>query len=428
MEATPASRDATGGRILEQAAALARHSDAPDHYTRTYLTPAHQAAAGVIARWMREAGMAVRVDAVGSVIGRYEARQASARTLLLGSHFDSVRNGGRYDGVLGILVPIACVARLHARGERLACAVEIAAFADEEGARFQTSFLASRAMIGRLDAEVLARRDADGIALADAMRAAGLDPARLAEARIDPARIGAYVEVHIEQGPVLLGEGSALGVVTTIAGGTRHTLRVRGEAGHAGTVPMTMRHDALAAAAEMVLAIERRCAADRRLVGTVGLLEVRSGSGNVIPGDVRFSVDIRSTDAAVLAAAQRAVFEELDTIAARRGVRLQGNRTHDVNAVPCTPWLQDRIAESVERVTGRPARRLPSGAGHDAMMLAEVADIGMLFVRCGAGGVSHNPAETVTREDAELAVRALGEFLRGFRPGYPSVVAQPNES
>jgi len=207
--------------VLSRAAGLARHSDSPDHYTRTYLTPAHRAAARQLADWMREAGMEVRVDAVGSVIGRYGDR--GAPTLLLGSHFDSVRNGGKYDGVLGILVPIACVAELHRRGERLRYAVEIAAFADEEGARFQTSFLASRAMLqgAASVAPLLDRRDADGVTFAEAMRAAGLDPARVDEARIDAASLAAYVEVHIEQGPVLLDRGAPLGVVTSIAGGTR---------------------------------------------------------------------------------------------------------------------------------------------------------------------------------------------------------------
>jgi hydantoinase/carbamoylase family amidase len=423
MDATNFPREAMGRTVLERVAALGRHSDSAEHYTRTVFTPAHVAAARQIEAWMREAGMETRVDAIGNVRGRYPAHGAGhtahGKTIVMGSHFDSVRNGGKYDGVLGILVPIACVAELHRRGERLPYDIEVVAFSDEEGARFQTSFLSSRALIGRFDASALERQDADGVSLADAMRAVGLDPARIDEARMDPAAIAAYVEVHIEQGPVLLREGHALGVVTVIAAGGRHSMRVIGDSGHAGTVPMDMRHDALAAAAEMVLAIERHCASDRRLVGTVGLLEVKSGSGNVIPGDVRFSVDIRSTDQAVLAAAQRDVFGELDAIAVRRGVRLEGNRTHDVRAVPCTPWLQERIAASVEHVTGRPARRLPSGAGHDAMILAEVAEVGMLFVRCGAGGVSHNPAETVSAEDCGVAVEALLDFLRRFEK--PSV-------
>lgn len=408
---------ALGRSLLERAAALARHSDSAANYTRCYLTPAHRAAAAQIAAWMAEAGMAVRTDPVGSVIGRYEAARPGARTLLLGSHFDSVRNGGRYDGVLGILVPIACVAELSRAGERLACAIEVIAFADEEGTRFQTGMLASRALIGRFPPSMLEHRDASGVTLAEAMRAAGLDPEKIGGASVDLASAAAYVEVHIEQGPVLLEEGRALGVVTSIAAGTRDTLRVIGEAGHAGTVPMRMRHDALAAAAEMIVAIEKRCSAGGSLVGTVGMLEVKDGTGNVIPGEVRFTVDIRAADAATLAGARADVSAALEAIAARRGVRLEGQRTHEVKPVPCAPWLQDLLAASVERATGdKPARRLPSGAGHDAMILAEAVDAAMMFVRCGAGGVSHNPAETVTAADAGLAAAALLDFLRRFDP------------
>ncbi|HET7400539.1 MAG TPA: allantoate amidohydrolase [Usitatibacter sp.] len=414
MDAAVSPRDRAGRSVVERALALARHSDSPEHYTRTLFTPAHRAAARQLAEWMREAGMGVRVDAIGNVIGRYEAAEASgAKAVMLGSHFDSVRNGGKYDGVLGILVPVACIAQLHARGERLPHAVEVIAFSDEEGARFQTSFLSSRALAGRFDPAVLGRRDADGITLEAAMREVGLDPAAVDAARIDPAGVAAYVEVHIEQGPVLLREGLALGVVTTIAGGTRHTVRVRGEAGHAGTVPMAMRHDALAAAAEMVLAVEARCAAGGSLVGTVGILRVKEGTGNVIPGDVELSVDIRAAEDAVREAAERDVFDQLAAIATRRGVCLERTRTHHVQAVRCATWLQERLAESVRRVGVEP-RRLASGAGHDAMIMAGVCDVGMLFVRCGAGGVSHNPAETVTAEDCGLAVEALLDFLRRF--------------
>jgi allantoate deiminase len=406
-----------GREIIARAQELARHSDSAEHYTRTYLTPAHQEAARVIAAWMREAGMAVRTDAVGSVVGRYEAASPGAPTLLMGSHFDSVRNGGRYDGNLGILLGIACVAQLNRGGERLPVAIEVAAFSDEEGARFQTSFLASRAMLGKFDPEWADRRDTSGVTLGDAMRAVGLDPARAGEARIDASRLAAYIEVHIEQGPVLLREGQALGVVTAIAAGARHAMKVVGEAGHAGTVPMALRHDALAAAAEMVLAVEARCSAGGSLVGTVGILEVKDGTGNVIPGEVRFMMDIRAADAQVLADAQRDVFAELDAIAKRRGVRLEGNRTHEVRAVPCAGWLQDQIAAAISSVTGSArVRRLPSGAGHDAMVMAEATDAGMMFVRCGAGGVSHNPAETVSEEDAGAALGALLHLVRGFAP------------
>src|SRR5687768_12693892 len=420
--------------VLSRAEGLARHSDSPDHYTRTWLTPAHQAASRQLQAWMREAGMEVRVDAVGSVIGRYAASSPSSSrplqpaamgrdpmpreqigsrasaaaaapgmTILLGSHFDSVRNGGKYDGVLGILVPIACVAELHRRGERLPHAIEIAAFSDEVGARFQTSFLASRAMLKGAEAmnPLLERRDADGVSLAEAMRAAGLDPARVDDARIETGSLAAYVEVHIEQGPVLLGAGRPLGVVTSIASGSRYLVRVRGEAGHAGTVPMDMRRDALAAAAEMVLAVEAQAKAAGG-VGTVGILTVADGTGNVIPGLVEFTLDLRGPDDATRARLAAVVVSELEAIAARRKVAVEIGKRSEVKAAPCAPWLQDQLEASVRRA-GCDPMRLPSGAGHDAMIMAEVTDVGMLFVRCGAGGVSHNPAETVTAEDVQLA-------------------------
>jgi hydantoinase/carbamoylase family amidase len=392
---------AIGREFIDRVRSLARHSDSAANYTRTYLTPAHQAAARQISEWMRAAGMAVRVDAVGSVIGRFDSDRPGAKTLLIGSHFDSVRNGGQYDGVLGIVAPILGVGELHRRGERLPVAVEIAAFADEEGAQSL--------------APLLERRDADGVSLAEAMKAAGLDPARADAGRIDPASLAAYVEVHIEQGPVLLNEGHALGVVTSIAAGTRHLLRVKGEAGHAGTVPMAMRHDALAAAAEMVLAIEKGARDGASLVATVGILKVKEGTGNVIPGEVEFTADVRAPEGERLHAGREAMFAECHAIARRRGVALAIDRTHQVAAAPCAARLQDQIAASIERVIpGTRARRLPSGAGHDAMILAKVTEVGMMFVRCGAGGVSHNPAETVSAEDAALAIAALLDFLRHY--------------
>ncbi|MGE5617019.1 MAG: allantoate amidohydrolase [Bacillota bacterium] len=405
-----------GSEIVARAERLARHSDSSENYTRTFLTPAHREAAALIADWMREAGMEVRVDAIGNVIGRYEGAEAGAKTLLMGSHFDSVRNGGKFDGVLGILVPIASVAQLAAQGERLRVALEVVAFSDEEGARFQTSFLSSRALIGRSDPSVVGKRDVQGVTLAQAMRDAGLDPDGIRAASIDPATLAAYVEVHIEQGPVLLDEGVPLGVVTSIASGIRYMATVKGDAGHAGTVPMARRKDALAAAAEMVLAVEKQCARVDGAVGTVGILRVKDATGNVIPGEVEFSIDVRAPDDDRRRKAEEATTAELERIAKRRGVAIELARgPHDVSAVPCADWLQDRLAKSIERCTrSTPAKRLPSGAGHDAMILAEVSPVGMLFVRCGAGGVSHNPAETVTADDAGLAAEVLLDFLREF--------------
>jgi hydantoinase/carbamoylase family amidase len=317
--------------------------------------------------------------------------------------------------VLGVLLPIACIAEIHRSGQRLPYPVEVIAFSDEEGARYQTSFLASHALVRGAEAmrPLMGRRDADGVSLEQAMRDAGLDPTATESARMDPAQVAAYVEVHIEQGPVLLGAGRPLGVVTSIASGGRHGVRVQGEAGHAGTVPMTMRHDALAAAAEMVLAVEEEAA--RGGVGTVGMLKVVDGTGNVIPGAVEFTIDLRAPDDATRQRLEQRVIERLGVIAARRGVKVDTERRHDVKSAPCALWLQLQLAASVERV-GVVPMRLPSGAGHDAMVLADVTDVGMLFVRCGAGGVSHNPAETVTAEDVRLAQDALIDFLRHFAP------------
>jgi allantoate deiminase len=385
--------------VLARCDELAAFTEEPGRLTRRFGTRALGAAGDTVAGWMREAGMTVRRDAVGNVIGR---REGGPRTLLLGSHLDTVVDAGRYDGALGELAAIAAVERA---GE-LPYAVEVYGFADEEGIRFRTAYLGSAAVAGTPPDVELA--DRDGVRLGDLLDG---DPAT---ARRDPADLIGYVEVHIEQGPVLLHEGLALGVVTTIAGGTRHLVRVRGAAGHAGTVPMPMRHDALAAASEMVLEVERRCSAVGSLVGTVGILKVKDATRNVIPGEVEFTVDIRSAEDAVREAAERDVFDAFEAIAARRGVAVERTKTHGVHAVPCADWLQDRVAASVEAV-GVKARRLPSGAGHDAMILAEICDVGMLFVRCGAGGVSHNPAETVTAADCGIAVEAVLDLLRRFQ-------------
>jgi hydantoinase/carbamoylase family amidase len=331
-----------------------------------------------------------------------------AHTVLLGSHLDTVRDAGRYDGMLGVLVALACIERLR----DAPFAVEVLGFADEEGVRYGTAYLGSSVVAGAFDPDALARRDADGVPMADAIAAFGGDPAALDGAQRDRDDLLGYVEVHIEQGPVLLDAGRPLGVVTSIASGTRYMVRVHGVAGHAGTVPMPVRRDALAAAAEMVLAVEAR-ARTLGAVGTVGMLQVPDGTGNVIPGEVHFTIDMRAGDDATRSALETAVRADLDSIAARRGVRVDAERRHDVKAAPCAPWLQDQIEAAVKAVGADPMR-LPSGAGHDAMVFEEVTDVGMLFVRCGAGGISHNPAETITSEDAALARRALLEFLRRF--------------
>lgn len=405
-----------GARLLERASALARHSDQPDGLTVAYLTPAHRAAAADLLCWMKEAGMDAHVDALGNVVGRYAAAHEDAPTVMTGSHYDTVRAGGFYDGRLGILLPIAVVAHLNARGERLPCHLEIVAFAEEEGLRFRSSFLASSALAGRFDFALLDRLDEAGMAMRDALRAAGLPGTEDSiRALARPAgSIDAFVEVHIEQGPVLLERNLPLGVVTSIAGSVRMSATVTGTASHAGTTPMTMRRDAAAAAAEMVLAIEARCSRAPTLVGTVGKLAVPNGATNVIPGRCDFTIDIRAGDDATRDAAVADVLAACEAIAKRRGVAWQVERTMQVPCAPCAPALMDAIAAAVERAGVAPFR-LPSGAGHDAMAIAHIAPVGMLFVRCGNGGISHNPLETMTAADADLAARAFLDFLRHYR-------------
>jgi len=402
-----------GERILEMAEALARHSDQEDALTVSYLSDAHRAVAADLAGWMREAGMQVEIDALGNVVGRYPGREPGAPVLMTGSHFDTVRDGGKYDGRLGILLPIAVIAAMNARGERLGCSLEVVGFAEEEGLRYRSSFLSASALVGRFDESLLERGDASGVKMRDAMRSAGL-PASIDAIRglaRDASRLAGFVEVHIEQGPVLLDRGLPLGIVTSIAGSVRMSATVTGTASHAGTTPMTMRRDAAAAAAEMILAVERRCSQAPTLVGTVGMLTVPNGATNVVPGRCEFSLDIRAGDDATRDAAVADVVRECEAIAGRRGVGLSLTTTMQVPCAPCSPRLADSL-EACVRAAGVEPFRLPSGAGHDAMMMARLTDVCMLFVRCGNGGISHNPLETMTAEDAGLAATVFMDLVR----------------
>jgi len=362
---------------------------------------------------MLEAGLEAHVDAIGNVVGRWRSPRADARTLLTGSHYDTVADAGRYDGRLGILLPIVAIERLRQDGVTLPFDVEVIGFSDEEGLRFQTAFLGSSAVAGRFDGAQLERRDAGGVRLRDALIAAGHDPGAIPALARDPVRVLGYVEVHIEQGPVLLNEGRALGVVSAINGCVRHSLSLRGEAGHAGTVPMALRHDAAAAAAEIVLLVERRCAGVPGLVGTVGQIEVPGGAVNVIPGLCTLTLDLRAATDGVRDHALADILAEGARIAAWRGVELEVEPLLCVPATPCADRLQALLAASIARVTrDAPVRHLSSGAGHDALQLAALTEIGMLFVRCGHGGISHHPAETLSAEDAGLATAVFIDFLQ----------------
>jgi allantoate deiminase len=355
---------------------------------------------------MREAGMAVRRDEAANLIGRYEGERADAPALLIGSHLDSVRDGGRYDGPLGIMLGVEAVAALHGADRRMPFPIEVIAFGDEEGSRFPAAMLTSRAVAGTLAPEALHLADADGVALADA----GVDVARYCAAARPPGSTFAYLEAHIEQGPVLEAQGLAVGTVTGIAAQLRYRIVVTGTAGHAGTSSMTLRRDALAGAAEMVLAVESVARASRSdLVATVGRMEVLPGAANVVPGEVRFTIDIRSGDAARRDSAAEAILRALALAAERRGLGFAAELIHDLPASPCDGALMDMMDAAIA-ATGQPPFRLVSGAGHDAMVMAALCPTAMLFIRC-AGGVSHNPAEHVDPADAEIALQVMLGFM-----------------
>lgn len=407
--------DPPGVRIIAMAQHLARFSEDSQGLTCSYLTPAHRATAAEIRDFMLSAGLEVSVDAIGNVIGRLSGTDAEGATLVTGSHYDTVVNAGHFDGRLGILLPIAVASDLRRTGIRLPFTLSIVAFAEEEGVRFKSPFLGSRALSGTFETAALESVDAGGTSLRQTLEDAGLDPAAIASAALDPRTLLGFVEVHIEQGPVLLEAGAPVGVVTSIAGGIRGVLTIVGLSGHAGTVPMGSRRDAAAAAAQIVLTVERRCSGTPGLVGTVGQLQVQGGAMNVIPGRCELSIDIRADRDEVRKAAFADVMAEVERICAARRVTFEWRRTHETGSVPCSAKLQRRWADSIIRAAGMAEPRyLPSGAGHDAMVMAKITEMGMLFVRCGNGGISHHPAESLTAEDADVAARVFADFLLSY--------------
>ena len=390
--------------VMQRCDVLAACTEEPGSITRPFASDAMRRAHQYVREWMREAGMAVTRDNVGNLRARYEG--TGKATLLLGSHLDSVRNAGRYDGPLGVMVAIAAVKRLHDAGRRLPFGLEVLAFADEEGLRFGSTYLGSRAVAGRLDEAELRRTDAGGVTMAEAIRAFGGDPEKLADDRWRGDRPLGYVEVHIEQGPVLEARGLPVGVVPAIAGQSRFEIAFTGEAGHAGTVPMDRRRDALTAAAEVVLAVEAAGATQEALVATVGRLEVEPGAANVIPGKVFFTLDVRHPDDRVRTPACEALIARTRETARRRKLAVEVRATSERPSVRCSPRLTALLKQAV---AGR-ALEVPSAAGHDGVYMSEITDVAMLFVRC-KGGISHNPAESVTTADVGVALDVLGRFL-----------------
>ena len=404
-----------GNDVWDWQEKLAQHSDPgyaeKGQLTVTYLTDAHRACAQRISHWMRDCGFdEVEIDAVGNVVGRYKAATEDARTLLTGSHYDTVRNGGKYDGRLGIFVPMACVRELHRQGKRLPFHIEVVGFAEEEGQRYKATFLGSGALIGDFRQEWLEQKDADGITLREAMQHAGLCIDDIPKLQRDPARYLGFIEVHIEQGPVLNELDLPLGVVTSINGGVRFVGEMIGTASHAGTTPMDRRRDAAVAVAELALYIEQRAAQDGDSVGTIGLLNVPGGSINVVPGRCQFSLDLRAPTDPQRDALVRDVLDHLGQIAARRGLRYTLEESMRAAAAPSAPALQHHWERAVDHL-GVPVFRMPSGAGHDAMKLHEIMPQAMLFVRGENSGISHNPLESTTNNDMQLAVDAFTQVL-----------------
>jgi allantoate deiminase len=389
---------------------LAAVSEEPGRLTRRFATPAMARANALVGGWMAAAGLEVRVDEAGNLVGRLAGTDPAAGTLLLGSHLDTVRDAGAFDGPLGVLAAVACVERLRAEGTRLPFAVDVLGFGDEEGLRYGTAYLGSRAVAGSFDPALLELVDEDGVALGAALRAFGGAPQDVARASRQGERLLGYCEVHIEQGPVLEGRDAPVGVVSAIAGATRAELELTGRAGHAGTVPMDARHDALCAAAEWLLAVEAAARREPGLVATVGRLQARPGAPNVVPGAAVASLDVRHADDAVREAAVAALRAEAQRIGAARGVEVAWREVMSAPAVAVDAQLGGVLAEAVAE-RGVAVVRLASGAGHDAVALCALTGVAMLFVRC-AGGVSHHPDESVDEADVAAALDVLHGFIR----------------
>ncbi|VUZ23131.1 Uncharacterised protein [uncultured Comamonas sp.] len=405
-----------GNDVWDWQEKLAQHTD-PGYaelgqLTVTYLTDAHRACAQRISHWMREIGFdEVEIDAVGNVVGRYHPAVAGAQYLLTGSHYDTVRNGGKYDGRLGIFVPMACVRELHRQSKRLPFGIEVVAFAEEEGQRYKATFLGSGALTGDFNPDWLDQQDADGITMRAAMQHAGLCIDDIPKLQRNPAHYLGFIEVHIEQGPVLNELDLPLGVVTAINASVRYQCSITGMASHAGTTPMNRRRDAAVGVAELALFMETRAAQDGDSVATIGMLQVPNGSINVVPGQCHFSLDIRAPSNAQRDALRDDILARLAEICERRGLQYRTEQTMQESAAPSAPEWQQRWEAAVQAL-GVPVFHLPSGAGHDAMKLHKILPQAMLFVRGLNSGISHNPLESSTNDDMQLAVDAFGHVLQ----------------
>lgn len=406
--------ETSASTVMQRCDILGTYSEEPHRLTRPFASPSMHKVNARVAQWMRDAGMSVQQDTIGNIIGRYEGHSPNAaiKTLLLGSHLDSVRDAGKYDGPLGVMLALACIERLQARKERLPFAIEVLGFADEEGLRYHSAYIGSKAITGTFDLNDLSLTDADGIPMRQAIQALRDEPDfnTLRTARWQHDELLGYCEVHIEQGPVLEARNLPVGIVSAISGQKRITVRFTGDAGHAGTVPMSLRHDALCAAAEFVLAVEALAHNTPGLVATVGQVNVQPGASNVIPGEVTLSLDVRHQDNSVCDKACRQLNERTQQISLTRHVSFDWQLLQEHVSIPCSTRMTQLLTQAIEELH-YPLLSLPSGAGHDAVVVSTLTDICMLFVRCH-GGISHNPAESVTTEDVAVAIAVMERFLK----------------
>jgi len=402
--------------VMERCAALGQISDESGRLTRTFASPAMRRANKLVGAWMRGAGMKTRTDAIGNLIGHYAGQKPGSKILLLGSHLDTVRQAGKFDGPLGVILAIACVEQLHRQRIRLPFAVEVIGFADEEGVRYQTACLGSRVLAGAFAKKDLDRKDADGIPMWEAIRRFGGNPARVKQSRLDPGKLLGYVEAHIEQGPVLEKRNLAVGVVTAIAGQSRFNISFTGRAGHAGTVPMDLRQDALCAAAAFILIAEKFARKTNGLVATVGQIRIEPGASNVIPGTATLTLDVRHRKDSVRLASCAALQKLAWRAARARKTKVAWQAVQQTASVPCSPQLSGRLKRAVKKHQ-REVAALPGGAGHDAAVMAQITPAAMLFVRC-KGGVSHHPDESVSSPDVRVAFEVMNDFLRRLADDY----------
>ncbi|CAN5523765.1 allantoate amidohydrolase [soil metagenome] len=407
MIVTNLTNSGRGETIISRCREIAAWTDVPGEITRTFLSPSTQGVHALLRSWMEDSGMTVKVDAIGNLRGLYAGSAENAPRLIVGSHLDTIPNAGAFDGILGVVLGIALVENLA--GRRLPFAIEVVGFSEEEGVRFSKPFLGSMALTGTLGADTLRLEDVHGVSVSESIRSFGLDPAAMPEAVISNSAF-AYLEMHIEQGPLLASLGKPLGVVEAIVGQSRLLTSFTGKANHAGTTPMRLRNDALAAAAEWIVAVERIASARDGLVATVGNISALPGAGNVIAGDVAATLDLRHADDAVRAAALDKILLEAQNAADRRGVEFGWHQTMDQPAVPMDTELAELLDAAV-RSAGITPVRMMSGAGHDAMIVAARLPSCMLFLR-SPGGLSHHPAESVLTRDVSAALAAGMEFLR----------------